>query len=272
MANKKSKSVNRRLFGSISNPVDPTIEKGKALAESSHEVNSFLEERFSARGYLQKLSHKNKWQKRFFILKGPFLMYWANKSNSEPQQTRRNTDACSTPETVIDLRCIVAFELEENESVLVLSSESKTIRLTGVAQADMKHMPMWLKACERAKEKAEQAVQTKSKRATVTDFVDNSNSLPDSTEIVTEEASLGNEFEINTTIINDTSSTEKKLSPENVKEISPDPIAESIGMDNEAPIPQLFHPATMLPPAPPSEKRPPSNKTPVCGFFFGNCK
>ena len=265
MANKKSKSVNRRLFGSISNPVDPTIEKGKALAESSHEVNSFLEERFSAKGYLQKLSHKNKWQKRFFILKGPFLMYWANKANSEPRDTRRNADACATPEAVIDLRCIVEFELEENKSILLLSSESKTIRLTCVTKADIVHMPMWLKACERAKRLAEQAVQSKSKRATVTHFVENPNSLPDSTEVVTE-------FEINKTIIDDTSSIEKKLSPENVKEISPDPIAESVDMDNEAPMPQLFHPATMVPPAPPSEKRPPSNKTPVCGFFFGNCK
>ena len=124
--------------------------KGEAASES-REVRSALAETSTANGYLMKLSQGNKWQKRFFIIKGPYLMYWASEGKSAKRSAYGRTQDCTIPETAIDLRCMAWCKLEDQRSVLCLTfTGGRQTRLRSMSHADKSQMPTWLHACTAA--------------------------------------------------------------------------------------------------------------------------
>ena len=68
-----------------------------ARTEQVKEITRYLiEEEPEASAWMTKLSRRKRFQKRFFQLKGPFLMYWHQKINAQQ---------FATPDCVFDLRC-----------------------------------------------------------------------------------------------------------------------------------------------------------------------
>lgn len=108
-------------------------------------ISDYLTHPFIARGYLLKLSHKKKWQRRWWEIRGPYFMYWV--SEKQATSTRRGADpeSVSMPDAAIDLRCITAAFLDGSELVLHSHSE-REFRLKPSNLADQAHMKSWLTA------------------------------------------------------------------------------------------------------------------------------
>jgi len=87
----------------------------------------FLTTEWVARGYLKKLSRHGRWQKRWWEVRGPYLMYWANHSdagfNSDDIETPRKN-----PDAAIDIRRIVSIEVKGFDLHLVSSSHVFKLR------------------------------------------------------------------------------------------------------------------------------------------------
>lgn len=71
--------------------------------EGGHKIS------ITATGYLQKKSKggKGKWLKRWWELRGPFLMYW----HTEKKAKTKTEDEVTMPAGAIDLRLITAARL-----------------------------------------------------------------------------------------------------------------------------------------------------------------
>ena len=297
------RSSTRRLFGSVggsSGLVDSNaLVKGKNLS-GAHQVSSFLGEKFIAKGYLLKLSQKNKWQKRFFIIKGPYLMYWANKGKSEKRRRTGEpvTEDCTIPDAAIDLRCMAKCELENQRSVLCLTSNSgRQTRLRPTSAPDKRHMPSWLHACTAVMQSAEapplstpssEGTDGKAKRVSMLVFNEGLDTPSEDTQSIGDSEN-GDEFEIASDLKPGTLASEEAASdvpePEEAateEEVTikfqanpqgaPGPPSVAEPVQQHAP----FRPSSDMqarsaisPPPPPHGKRP-SKKTATCSLF-GSC-
>ena len=96
----------------------------------------------SASGYLWKLSTKSAWQKRFFELRGPFLLYWS--SEKQRRASTLTSPAGSPPGKAasaagaIDLRRIAASSgcVVEGDQIALKSLGGRTISLKIVSPHD----------------------------------------------------------------------------------------------------------------------------------------
>jgi hypothetical protein len=250
----------------------------------AHELNSYLGEKFMAKGYLLKLSQKGKWQKRFFIIKGPFLMYWANKAKSEKR--KRPTDPitmeCTVPDAAIDLRCMVACELDSQISVLQMESSSgRQFKLKPSSLGDKKHMPNWYHACKTLIEKSkvstpEKESGTTKKRESVLVFNEGEGAMQaDDGQSISEASDNGDEFEIASDLkasnaISMMDPNEEPAADEEVTIHFRGPAQAGPPMEPvRAYSSDLSGSDFRSPPAPPSQKRE-QKKTPTCSLF-GAC-
>ena len=82
---------------------DSLMKYTNASTPSGHKIQ------ITATGYLHKKSFggKGKWLKRYWELRGPFLMYW----HSEKKARTKAEDVVTMPAGAIDLRLITAARL-----------------------------------------------------------------------------------------------------------------------------------------------------------------
>ena len=97
-----------------------------------------------AAAWMLKLSSKSRWssgqtfQKRFFQLKGPFLMYWPNRSKAQQY---------SSPDAVYDLRCMTECSRGDDDTIKVLLSSQDTecdLVVKSVSEEDDDDLDDWL--------------------------------------------------------------------------------------------------------------------------------
>lgn len=298
-----SRSSTRRLFGSVGGStglVDSNVlVKGKNLS-GAHQVSSYLGEKFIAKGYLLKLSQRNKWQKRFFIIKGPYLMYWASKGKSEKRKRTGEavTEDCTIPDAAIDLRCMVKCELENQRSVLCLTSTSgRQTRLKPTNALDKRHMPSWLHACTAVMQSSvepppstpsQQGTDGKAKRVSVLVFNEGLDTPSEDTQSIGDSEN-GDEFEIASELKpgmlaskdadpnlpgSEEGGTEEEVTinfqanPQGAP--GPPPVVEAVQQHASfRPSSDMHARTAMLPPPPPPGKRP-AKKTATCSLF-GSC-
>jgi len=104
-------------------------------------ISGHLATPFIARGYLSKLNTKGKWQRRWWELRGPYLMYWSSESASRPKR-KAPLDSVSMPDAAIDLRAIPTLFLDGTEMAMH-SRSGREFRLKASSTADEVHMKDW---------------------------------------------------------------------------------------------------------------------------------
>jgi len=92
------------------------------MSSQENDLNDYLKVQHDKEGILMKLSSKNVWQKRYYQIRGPYLMYWASQSSTKKGISKGNL--VGTPNVSIDLRLINSVDILKG-NVLVLTSKSK---------------------------------------------------------------------------------------------------------------------------------------------------
>jgi hypothetical protein len=111
-----------------------------------------------ARGFLLKLSSKKKWVKRFFHLRGHYLIYFGSVAASRkglPKDADENH--LSSPDGAYDLRCIRKSEVigaGEGSKIILQSNEERTIELMAISGPEWKNIARWHKYIAQAIDKA----------------------------------------------------------------------------------------------------------------------
>jgi len=107
---------------------------GTSKKASLSDVEKFLTAPCLEYGYLQKLNSRGSWQKRWWELRGPYLMYWDSEKASKPK--KKGLDGVSLPLAAIDLRRIVSAKASGQELILKSKSGSQ-YSLRAAAGVDM---------------------------------------------------------------------------------------------------------------------------------------
>jgi hypothetical protein len=95
------------------------------MSSQESDLNDYLKSpEFDKDGLLMKLSSKNVWQKRYYQLRGPYLMYWGSASGVKKNIEKGNV--VGTPGVSIDLRLIREAEIFSG-GVLILTSKSNQL-------------------------------------------------------------------------------------------------------------------------------------------------
>lgn len=108
------------------------------------EISQFLTLSPLYAGPLLKLSTKGKWQKRWWEIKGPFLMYWQNSNASVKKK-----NILPLPDAAIDLRVMVEVSLDEKSSILsIVSQRGREFKFKPAHSRDNSMMPKWEEAIQ----------------------------------------------------------------------------------------------------------------------------
>lgn len=93
-------------------------------------------------GSLMKLSTKGKWQRRWWEIKGPFLMYWQSNNAS-----LKKKNILPLPDAAIDLRVVAKVSFDEKTSILALVSQrGRVFNFKPTSGKDFAMMQQWKEA------------------------------------------------------------------------------------------------------------------------------
>ena len=121
-----------------------TVAKRPIKAGGS-ELAKYLSGPCVASGVFLKKSTKGKWQKRFFQLRGPYLIYYDNPKRAQ-KGIAKGSDDSAPPDASIDLRnmrsCV--FSSEGGGKVILASGSANVTEIKATTEDDASAFQLWV--------------------------------------------------------------------------------------------------------------------------------